>query len=568
MTAEARDWIAKDPDPETRAKLEEVLAKGDVAELGRAFAARLEFGTAGLRGIVGPGPARMNRLVVQETTAGLAAYLIAKVPAARTRGVIVGYDGRTHSRLFAEDVATVLAASGVVAHCFTREMPTPVCAFAVQRLGAAAGVVVTASHNPPEYNGYKVYWENGAQIIPPHDQGIARAIDEAARGRVAAMPIDEARRAGLVKPIGEELLESYLAGVMAASVHRGGNRALRIAYTPLHGVGAAVAEAALAKAGFTEVSTAASQRQPDGRFPTVRFPNPEEAGAMDAVIGLARERGADLACANDPDADRFAVAVRQKDGAYRMLSGNDIGALLGWDLLRAPPANALVVTTIVSSRLLSVLARARGVAYAETLTGFKWIANAGLVHEAKGGRFLFGYEEALGYCIGSLVRDKDGISALVAFCELAAAEAEAGKTVLDRLEAIAREHGLFVTAQKSLALSPERRALGELLRHEPPTMIAGRRVEVTTDVLRGEQRQADGSKQALALPASDVLIYDLEGAARVIVRPSGTEPKLKCYYELRTAVGRDEPHADAERRAGAELDALAGVHQQELASLT
>jgi phosphomannomutase len=569
MDARVERWLARDPDPETRRALEEAVARGDQTEIERAFAGRLEFGTAGLRGILGVGPARMNRLVVRETTAGLAVYLGEQVPDAKRRGVVVGHDARRGSRLFAEDAASMLAALGFRAHLFSREGPTPLCAYAVRQLHAAAGIMVTASHNPPEYNGYKVYWENGAQIIPPHDAGIAAAIDEAARQALPWCELSVARGRGLVTDLGEEHEEAYLAGVAALSTHaRTPKRSgLAIAYTPLHGVGARLAEAALRRAGFCDLHSVPSQREPDGNFPTVRFPNPEEPGAMDAVIGLAAEIGAPLACANDPDADRLAVAVRRRDGSYRMLTGNEVGVLLGWDRMQRAPANGLVVTTIVSSRLLGVMAGAQGLAYAETLTGFKWIANEGLAREGKGEQFLFGYEEALGYTIGGLVRDKDGISALVCFAEMAADCAEQGESVLDRLATLARRFGLYQTAQKSLALDPQRAAsVGDRLRATPPRSIAGRPVEAVDDLLLGRRTFADGRAEVLRLPPSDVLVYALADEARVVVRPSGTEPKLKCYYEMRHSVSAGEEFDAAEARGAQALARVIEAHQRELAA--
>ncbi len=562
-------WLRRDPDPFTRAELKRLVDAGDTAGVERAFAGRLEFGTAGLRGVLGPGPARMNRLVVRETTAGLARHLVATVDRAAERGVVIGYDGRVLSRELAHDTACVLAACGIRARLFDRMLPTPICAFAVRELEAAAGVMVTASHNPPEYNGYKVYWENGAQIIPPHDTGIAAEIDRAAREEIPWRELDDARTAGLVEMLGPEILARYLAGVASLSIHpRSPARArLRIAYTPLHGVGAVVAEAALAAAGFGEVRTVASQREPDGRFPTVRFPNPEEPGAMDAVLALGEDMRADLAMANDPDADRLAVAVRRPEGGFRVLTGNEVGVLLGWDRIAQATPRGLVVTTIVSSRQLGALARARGVGYAETLTGFKWIANEGLRREAQGERFVFGYEEALGYTVGGLVRDKDGVSALVCFAEMAASLAARGETVLDLLETLAREVGLYVTAQRSLALAPGAPRPGDVLRKSPPAAIAGRRVERSVDVLAGTARTAGGRTEQIALPSSDVLVYELAGDARVVVRPSGTEPKLKCYYELRETVGAAEAMGAAEARARAGLDALVREHQAELTAL-
>ena len=564
MDARVQSWLARDPDPNTQAALRQLVASANTREIADAFAGRLSFGTAGLRGILGPGPARMNRLVIRETTVGLATHLLTTVEYAPRRGVGVGYDGRIMSREFAEDATTVLAACGIKAYLFDRPLPTPVCAFAVRELGAAAGVMVTASHNPPEYNGYKVYWANGAQIIPPQDVDIAAAIAAAAQRPIPWCDLAEARRSELAVTIGDALLEHYHAGIAALALHEPtATRArLRIAYSPLHGVGAATALAALQRAGFTDVHSVASQSEPDGRFPTVHFPNPEEPGTMDAVLALAGEIGADLAIANDPDADRLAVAVRRADGTYRLLTGNEVGSLLGWDCLARAPANAVVVSTIVSSRLLGVMARARCVAYAETLTGFKWIANVGLEREAHGERFVFGYEEAMGYSVGGLVRDKDGISALVAMAQLAAALADQGDSILGLLERIAREHGLYVTCQRSLA-AENASSLGDTLRAAPPPIIGGRRVVKTIDALR----DSEGIDRTLtpAPPPTDVLVYELAGDARVVVRPSGTEPKIKCYYELRETVDPGESFASAEAHAQAALAALVSAHQTQLA---
>jgi phosphomannomutase len=413
-------WLSRDPDPTTRAELIALAESGDTEEIARRFAARLAFGTAGLRGVVGAGPMRMNRLVVRETSAGLGGYLIDTLENAKKRGVVVGYDARPDSRAFAEDCASVLTGCGIRVYLADTCLATPACAFALRALGACCAVVVTASHNPPEYNGYKVYWENGAQIIPPHDSGIAAAIDEAARNQIPWCEAAEAETTGLLEHFGQPLIERYLAGVLRIS-HRGprpGRDDVVVAYTPLHGVGAALTETVLKRSGFT-VHTVAEQREPDGRFPTVRFPNPEEPGAMDAVIALARQQDADVAIANDPDADRLAGAIRVAKGDYRMLSGDQMGVLLGLDRLSADrePQTALLANTVVSSQLLRIAAEAKGAKTCETLTGFKWIVNAGLAEaERKGLRFIFGYEEALGYTIGSLVRDKDGISAALCFC--------------------------------------------------------------------------------------------------------------------------------------------------------
>ncbi len=567
MEREVEKWMARDPDPDTRAELEQLVAAGKQAELEERFAKRLAFGTAGLRGVIGAGPNRMNRLVVRETTAGLGTYLRTQVRGAESRGVVIGFDGRHGSRVFARDAAGVLVTLGYKVYLGDEVMPTPVCAFAVKELGAAAGVMVTASHNPPQYNGYKVYWDNGAQIIPPHDSGIAAAIGEAAR---LPVPFTEIRDDQVTR-LGEAMNAKYLAGVRGLS-HRVVSPAraeLGIAYTPMHGVGAPMAERALAEAGFTSVRTVASQREPDGDFPTVEFPNPEEPGAMDAVLALARDMDADLAIANDPDADRLAVSVRRAHGDYQMLSGNQIGILLGADAMLGPQRVA-VATTVVSSRMLGAMARAQGCLYFETLTGFKWIANTALDAEKAHPDvpFAFGYEEALGYTVGTLVRDKDGISALVLFAEMAADLKAHGATVLDLLEELYRMHGLYLTAQKNLALSPGGPTMGEKLRGDLPATIAGRAVESVADLATSVRTlTASGRTEAIDLPKSDVLVFLLVDGSRVIVRPSGTEPKLKCYYEVIETPASGEVLSAVQSRAQSKLDGLIEAHQRELAAL-
>ncbi len=557
----ARAWLAQDPDPNTRAEVERLITAADQTGLADRFGTRLAFGTAGLRGLFGAGPNRMNRLVVRQTTSGLAAYLLEHINEAGRRGVVVGYDGRRQSREFARDTASVLAGYGIVVHLFDRELPTPLTAFAVKEYGAAAGVMITASHNPPDYNGYKVYWENGAQIISPIDEGIAFAIEKAAKSEILWRDCDGAARDGIVRTLGSDSIEAYLKAVRALSVHpvtpARGN--MVIAYTPMHGVGAAVTETALARAGFTKVHTVAEQRLPDGEFPTVKFPNPEEPGAMDLAIALATKVKADLVMANDPDADRLAVGLPHPSGGYRMLTGDQVGVLLGDDLIAAQPKNAVVGCSIVSSRMLGLIARARGADHFETLTGFKWIANAAIAHRARGRHFVFGYEEALGYTIGELVRDKDGVSAVVAFAELAASCAERGETLWQRLEKLYREHGLFLTMQKSLALKPGA-SVGAALRANPPRQIGRRAVVRTLDFATATATTHRGDEEPIDLPKSDVLIYLLEDDARVIVRPSGTEPKLKCYYEVRETVAAGEPIEQAEGRAKRMLDELAQQH--------
>lgn len=555
--AAARAWLEHDPDPATRAELQRLIDER-AEELAERFAGRLEFGTAGLRGVVGAGPQRMNVAVVRQTTAGLADYLLAEVPRAAERGVVIGYDGRLDSRRFAEDAARVLRGRGVRAVLGREPLPTPVVAFAVLDRGAAAGVAITASHNPPEYNGYKVFWGNGAQIIPPHDAGIAAAIARA--GDADAIALGEL---GEAEPIDDALIDRYLAGV-ATLARVPVTAPITIAYTAMHGVGAKLVERALAAAGFTAVHSEPSQREPDGRFPTVAFPNPEEPGAMDRVVALARRVDAELVIANDPDADRLAIAARRADGGYLQLTGDQVGALLADYLIEHSDATQrrLVATTIVSSQLLAKLAAAAGVDCAITLTGLKWIANTAIDHKAAhGSALLLGYEEALGYCIGELIRDKDGVSAAVVFAELAAAERARGRSVLDRLDDLYRRHGVFLSEQKSLVLPGAEGAIAiaalmTRLRAAPPATIAGHDVLEILDLHAG----------ALGLPRSNVLVFRLAGDRRVIMRPSGTEPKLKSYYEVCAPVGSTGDVAAAIATARADLTALRDAHQALLRS--
>ncbi len=559
-------WLAEDPDPTTAEELRKLLAACDahdaaaLKELAERFTGSLEFGTAGLRGVLGAGPQRMNRVLVRKVTAGLAAYLLDNVPDARQRGVVIGRDARRNSEVFAEDTARVLGGAGIKSYLAHRPWPTPTTAWAVTEQGACAGVMVTASHNPPAYNGYKVYWGNGAQIIPPHDTGIAAAIATIGRSDQLAMPeLDELRATGMVIDLTEALHDSYLAKVIALRTSPSvDGRSLVIAYTPLHGVGARSVEPALALAGFPQVHTEPSQREPDPEFPTVAFPNPEEKGAMDRVLALAAAVSADLVLANDPDADRLCVAV--PDGAgYRLLSGDQIGALLADYLLETGAKDRrMVATTIVSSQLLSFLARKVGADYRETLTGFKWIGNAAMDYErSHGGRFVMGYEEALGYSVGPLVRDKDGVSAAVVFAELAAWNRARGRPVLEHLDEIYRKVGLFVTEQVSLT-RPGVEGLARIretmtrFRSAPPSELAGHAIEQVVDLARGEGD----------LPLSDVLVFKAAGGRRVIMRPSGTEPKLKSYYEVRVEVRDGETIAEARARGLAELASLRDAHQR------
>ena len=567
---QARAWMDGDPDPATRSELERALAaaaNGDAkaeADLADRFAGILEFGTAGLRGVIGAGPNRMNRVVVLRATHGLAVTLLERVSDAKSRGVAIGYDGRRMSLELAEDTACVLAAHGIKAHLFDEVAPTPLTAYAVNRLGACAGVMVTASHNPPEYNGYKVYWGNAAQIIPPIDEYIARAIHGAPLGKdVPRMDVKDARAKGLVVSVSPSVERSYLDAVRALSVRAGGRRDLPIVYTPLHGVGKKLAKLALAEAGFSNVHVVAEQAEPDAAFPTVAFPNPEEKGAMDLSFALAAKVNASLVLANDPDADRLAVAVPGKAQGYVQLTGNQVGVVLGHYLLTRGPHDGqrVVLASIVSSPMLGVIARKLGVHYEETLTGFKWIANRAMELEPKGERFVFGYEEALGYTVGDVVRDKDGISAAVLFAELAAVLASEGTTVLEYLEAIHREHGLFVSSQvnvtkKGSSGAAEIRALMDRLRGANVPKIGALSVAAKSDFQAQVRTASDGTKSPIALPKTNMVSFDLEGGSRIIARPSGTEPKVKFYFDVVTDIAKGEDFAAAKARADGEMAAL------------
>ncbi|WP_133912738.1 phospho-sugar mutase [Streptomyces sp. NBC_00582] len=501
----ARAWLAEDPDPQTRAELARLLESGDVTELAARFSGTLQFGTAGLRGELGAGPMRMNRAVVIRAAAGLAAYLKKH---GHTDGVVViGYDARHKSADFARDTAAVMTGAGLRAAVLPRPLPTPVLAYAIRHLGAVAGVEVTASHNPPRDNGYKVYLGDGSQIVPPADVEIAAEID-------AIASLDDVPRPGSGwQTLDDSVLDAYLARTDAV-LARGSARTARTVYTAMHGVGKDVLLAAFARAGFPEPALVAEQAEPDPDFPTVAFPNPEEPGAMDLAFAKARETGPDLVVANDPDADRCAVAVPD-GGDWRMLRGDEVGALLAAHLVRRG-ARGTFAESIVSSSLLGRIAEKAGLPYEETLTGFKWIARV------EGLRY--GYEEALGYCVDPEgVRDKDGITAALLITELASELKEQGRTLLDLLDELAVEHGLHATDQLSVRvedLSVIADAMRRL-RERPPVSLAGLSVTRAEDLTRGTDR----------LPPTDGLRYTLDGA-RVIVRPSGTEPKLKCYLEV------------------------------------
>jgi len=447
----ARSWIAQDPDPETRRELEALIERGDMHALQERFTGTLQFGTAGIRGLLGAGPTRMNRVTVAQTTAGLCAWLKQEVPDIASRGICVGRDARVNSDVFERDVIEVAAGAGIPVWVFSDVVPTPVLAFAVLERRAGGGVMITASHNPAGYNGYKVYWGNGAQIIPPNDLGIAGEIERApTANQIPRLSIAEARTRELARSA-DSSLDSYVERISIESSPRASRADVRIAYTALHGVAEDTFRKVLGRARFEDVHSVADQAVPDGRFPTVAFPNPEEPGAMDHVLALAERVGADLAIANDPDGDRVAVAARGGDG-LELLSGNDIGILLADDLLRRHPkaSRPLVISTVVSSPMLGPIAAAHGARWEQTLTGHKWIQNRALDLEQEGFAYVFGYEEALGYAPCPAVRDKDGISSALLLVDMSARLKMRSETLLDARDALWCEHGFFADRQISV----------------------------------------------------------------------------------------------------------------------
>jgi phosphomannomutase len=581
LHAQVVAWMADDPDERDRAELSALLREASepdayeatsqaAADLADRFAGRLEFGTAGLRGAIGAGPNRMNRAVVRGTTAALAGWLQYVDPTAADTGVVIGCDARHRSDEFAAEAAAVLAGAGIPVHLLPRRQPTPLLAFAVTHLRAAAGIMITASHNPPADNGYKLYLSDGAQIVPPADLEIEAAIR--ALGPLSAVPV-AAPDDPLIVSHGDEIATAYLDAICAISPAPKGAAWLRYIYTPLHGVACDLALRAFNQAGFPPPDVVEAQAAPDPDFRTVAFPNPEEPGSLDLALAQARRSAADLVLANDPDGDRLAVAVPDDaaPGGWRTLTGDQVGSLLGAYLLgldsagtarqagaHAAPASStesltspgeaassgerpLVATTIVSASMLGKIAAAAGADYAETLTGFKWIARAGDLRSDS--HFIFGYEEALGYSIGTTVRDKDGIGAALAVLSLAARARSGGESLLEAYDALEVAHGVHLTEQLTVATTAPVHVMSRL-RAAAPDELAGEPVVSMSDLTGGT---AD-------LPSADVLRYRLRGA-RVVIRPSGTEPKIKAYLEVVEPViaGR---LTEARRAARARMDPL------------
>lgn len=552
----ARSWIAADPDPITRTELNLIIESGNRAELTERMNGTLTFGTAGIRGAVEAGSNRMNRASVIRATRGLAEYLFDRYSGTPPGPVVVGRDARLSSRRFMVDTIGVLAASGLSVRYWNEEVPTPLVPYAVSALSGCAGVMITASHNPPRDNGYKVYDANGAQIIPPVDSDIASAISRVGR----AVDVERQRyvlagNVARVDPIRPAVLENYRRAVLRGRHLQIRRSPLRIVYSPLHGVGWKYVRDLLIEAGYEDLHPVPEQMDPDGRFPTVAFPNPEEPGAMDLSLDLAARVDADLVLANDPDADRLAVAVPGPSG-WRSLTGNQIGVLLTDYVLshhRGHP-RPLVISSIVSSPMAERVASGYGARFETTLTGFKWIANAALDIEATGeALFEFGFEEALGYTVGRTVRDKDGVSAALLIADLATECHRQGHTLLDRLDALYRRFGLWVSVQRSVwrlgaaGMATIAAAIGQLA-ETPPSELGGAAIVSTTDYRSGH------SERPRWLGRAPLIQFQLEGGDRLLVRPSGTEPKLKIYVDLHSPVpdGRDPFELEVELVGNAE----------------
>ena len=535
LNEQAQAWLAQDPDPATRRQLQTLLDEND-DELSDCFIGRLQFGTAGLRGKLGPGPNRMNRVVVMQAAAGLARYLNALHP--HEASIVIGYDARHNSDVFASDTAAIMQGAGINALVLPKPLPTPVLAYAIKHLGASAGVMVTASHNPPQDNGYKVYLADGCQIVPPADADIAAEIDKVANTTsVQDLPTDSEW-----VTLGDDVLQDYITRTQAlvTDEQRRNNRYLTVVITPMHGVGGDTLHQVLNRAGFPDPIHVAEQFEPDPDFPTVAFPNPEEPGAMDLALETAAKHQPDIVIANDPDADRCAIAIPAHDG-YRMLTGDEVGSLLGWwatqDSNATDTERRVLAQSIVSGTMLKSIAESAGLAYENTLTGFKWIGRIpGL---------RFGYEEALGYCVDpKAVSDKDGITAALAVATLAGHLKANNQTLQDKLDDLAREHGVHATKQVSVRVTDLTRIseVMSTLRSTPPTRIGNLAVQRFVDLEQGTD-----------LPPTDGLLFELEGNARVIIRPSGTEPKVKAYLQAVVPVTADLASA----REGADLQIAA-----------
>lgn len=557
-----QEWLSNPYfDEATKAELKAI--EGDENEIKERFYMDLEFGTAGLRGIIGAGINRMNIYVVRRATQGLANYIIKQ--GAADKGVAIAYDSRNMSPEFAMEAAMTLAANGIKAYKFESLRPTPELSFAVRELGCVAGINITASHNPPEYNGYKVYWEDGAQFTPPHDKGVTEEV-LAIEDLSSVKTTDEASAiaAGKYEVIGKEIDDKYIAQVKAQVVNQKAidemQDQIRIVYTPLHGTGNIPARRVMKEIGFTHVYVVPEQELPDGNFPTVSYPNPEAKEAFELGLKLAKEKDADLVLATDPDADRLGVYVKDaKSGEYIPLTGNMSGSLLCEYVLSQKqaegkiPADGQVVKSIVSTNLIDAVAKAYGAELIEVLTGFKWIGKQILKNETTGtGTYLFGMEESYGCLIGTYARDKDAISATAALCEAAAYYKQKGMTLWDAMVAMYEKYGYYKDSVKSIGLSgieglAKIQSIMETLRNNTPAEVGGYKVVSARDYKLDTIRDMEtGAVKPTGLPASNVLYYDLEDGAWICIRPSGTEPKIKFYFGVKGTSLEDADQKEAD----------------------
>ncbi len=569
IAARVAEWSAEPFDAKTREEVGALVAAEDTKELEERFYRTLEFGTGGLRGLMGAGTNRMNKPVVAMATQGLANYVRANAEKPGPLRVAISHDSRNQSREFAETAACVLAANDIIVHLSPEIRPTPYLSFACRYLGCHSGIMVTASHNPKEYNGYKVYWDDGSQVVPPHDTGIIRDVEQVTNlAQVKQLDFDDAVAKGLIQIMGKDIDEAFLAAVKLQRLDPAVIAAnpVKVVFTPLHGVGGTMVPDALADWGFTHVFPEEEQMKPDGNFPTAASPNPEEGAALERAIELAKRVGGELVLATDPDADRLGIAVLH-EGEYRLLTGNQLGALIGDYLfarrkeLGTLPAKAAVASTIVTTPLLGQVVRSHGGLYADVLTGFKWIADQARNWKAKDPEieFLYGTEESYGFLVGDHAFDKDAVVASCVTAEMAAWAKSRKMTLVDYLETLYLAHGPRLEWQKSVVMpgkdGAERiAALMVTLKETPPGEIAGRKVARRTRIDVGEVYDGQTGEKvgACDLPKSNVVIFDLEDGSKVVARPSGTEPKIKFYFFL---VGKRPADIAGVRSALKELDA-------------
>ncbi len=552
-----KTWLSEDFDSQTREEIRSLILQGDRGALLDMFYTDLDFGTGGMRGKVGAGTNRMNKYTVGMATQGLAHYILQEITTPGDRKAVIAYDSRNGSPEFARQCAQVLAANGIKTYVFESLRPTPELSFAVRLLGACSGIVITASHNPKEYNGYKVYWSDGAQIVPPHDENIIGEVKSISSPHdVKTTDYDHAVEEGLVEEIGESVDEEYLKAIhkdaVTPDIDSAEGGGVSIFYTPLHGSGIALVPRALEWWGFTDVHVSEEQKEPDGDFPSVESPNPEDSEALLPAIKGARKVGSDILLANDPDGDRLGMCVRQPDGDYHFMNGNQCASLLCWFILSQLkeqgrlPHRPAVVTTIVTTRMIEKIASSLDTHTAYTLTGFKWICERERLWEQMPPGspdkydFVFGTEESLGYVVGTRVRDKDGVIAACVASEMALwIKTRKKMTLLQFLDELYREYGVFTEKTKSIYLrgaQGEKQMLSimDSLRDDPPKKIAGAEVQFISDIYRNQRIDCrSGEKVGEAgLPKSNVLIFEIERGHRVIARPSGTEPKIKFYFLL------------------------------------